>query len=338
MTNTTTKSLKPVGIWLLTTAAFVFAMAVIGAITRLTESGLSMVEWRPLVGALPPLTEIEWQRVFDLYRDTAEYQHKNTGMSLDEFQYIFFWEWFHRFWGRLIGLVFFVPMVIFWARGYLKDTSHMMLKPKLLGLLFLGACQAIMGWYMVMSGLADIPSVSHYRLAAHLGLAFVIFFCLIWVALDCLNYKSNIRHQGIGFGALCLVSISLTVIWGAFVAGTDSGLIYNSFPKMGDTWLPAEAFQLTPIIANFFENHAMIQFSHRILAYVTVGLVLAWSFHRFTESKWFVALGAMVLIQMSLGIVTLLSHVAIPVAAMHQAGAFILVAIMAVILHQIKRI
>lgn len=326
---------QPVGIWLLTTAAFVFAMAVIGAITRLTESGLSMVEWRPLIGTLPPLSEAEWLRVFELYQTSPEYVHKNAGMSLDDFKYIFFWEWFHRLWGRLIGLVYALPFFYFLFKGRFNGPW----KFKLGFLLILGGLQGLMGWYMVMSGLIDEPAVSHYRLAAHLSLAFILFGLLLYFAFDWLAIKSNITlnfepyHLKGAYTGLFL--IALTIIWGAFVAGKDAGLIYNSFPKMGPHWVPPEIDFLNPFWRNIFENHVTIQFVHRILAMITVVYLLIWSFHYLQTSYLFKCLAAMALIQMSLGIATVISVVWIPLAAMHQAGALILVGLMIAITHQI---
>lgn len=305
----------------------VFAMAVIGAITRLTESGLSMVEWRPLIGTLPPLTSAEWQRVFDLYRETAEYRYKNAGMTIEEFKHIFFWEWFHRVWGRLIGLVYALPLAYFWLRNMIPDGY----KPKLLFLLFLGAGQAVMGWYMVMSGLADEPNVSHYRLAAHLGLAFIIFTLLIKTAMSLKpfpNWVSPMREYPNRASyksakILRMISVKLltvTIIWGAFVAGLDAGLIYNTFPLMGGDFFPSDAARWEPFWMSFFESHAGVQFTHRWLAMGTAVIILGYAM-----MVRHYLLGFMVVVQVLLGIATLLSFVAIPLAALHQAGAFILV-------------
>lgn len=331
--NSPSISQKPVAYWLFITAFFVFAMAVIGAITRLTESGLSMVEWRPLIGALPPMSETEWNRVFELYQQTPEFRNKNYMMDLAAFKEIFFWEWFHRLWGRLIGLVFFVPMVWFWVRGYFDRG----LKIKSVLLLILGAGQGVMGWYMVKSGLVDMPSVSHYRLAAHLSLAFIIFGALIWVGLDVLKPANNVAKKGLIPALISLALITITIIWGAFVAGKDAGLIYNTFPKMGDGLIPDDLLFLTPSWINFIDNHAAIQFTHRYLALGGVAFIVAWVFHRYQESRLFTALGVMIVVQMSLGIATLISGVMIPLAAIHQAGAFICVGLMVCIIHAITQ-
>lgn len=302
--------------WLFATAFLVFCMAIIGAITRLTESGLSMVEWRPLIGTLPPLSEQEWLRVFDLYKQTPEYQKEHFWMELDDFKYIFFWEWFHRFWGRLIGLAYGLPLAFFWVKGWIPD--HF--KPRLLGLLALGAAQAVMGWYMVESGLVDIPSVSHYRLAAHLGLAFIIFIALIWVGLQIRHPdKRPGSHRPVSLKLhywACWAGLAVTIIWGAFVAGLDAGLVYNSWPLMGNTFFPADPFSLMAI----FSDPVWVQFFHRWIAVITALVMLGFAWR--TQD---ILISAAVLIQVGIGITTLLSQVWIPLAAMHQAGAFIVV-------------
>ena len=314
---------KAISNWLFFTAFMVFCMAVIGAITRLTESGLSMVEWRPFIGALPPLSESEWQRVFALYQETPEYINKNFGMELSEFKNIFFWEWFHRFWGRLIGLVYALPLIYFWIRKKIPSGYGWKL---FLGLI-LGGSQAVMGWYMVESGFVDRPSVSHFRLAAHLGLACIIYAYLLWLAFDlrgsvklCPSSFCLKRH-----GWITLGFVSITIIWGAYVAGLDAGLVYNNWPQMGPHWIPPE---LTGLGSIFLDPMA-VQFTHRWIAIVTMVIVLsfAWRVKNY-------ALAGMVIAQVVLGIATLLSMVAIPLAALHQAGAFILVGL---IIHQLYK-
>ncbi len=320
--------------WLLACAALVFAMAVIGAVTRLTESGLSMAEWRPLVGAVPPLSDGEWQRVFDLYRETPEYRLKNAGMTLDAFRHIFFWEMLHRLWGRLIGVVFAVPFLWFWLRGRIARP----LLPRLAGLLVLGALQGLLGWYMVRSGLVDRPSVSHYRLAAHLGLAFLIYGLLLWQAMALLAparpspppaADGLVRHAWVA-----LALLAAAVLWGALVAGLDAGLAYNSFPLMNGALLPDESWILVPAWRNLFDNTALVQFAHRWLALATTVAVLAlWLRGRRADVAWrarqaTLAAGLMALVQVALGIATLLLAVPIAVAAAHQAGALLLAALL----------
>jgi cytochrome c oxidase assembly protein subunit 15 len=292
-------------------------MAIIGAITRLTESGLSMVEWRPLVGAIPPLSGAEWQRVFDLYRQTPEYQKINTGMSLDEFKYIFFWEWFHRFWGRMIGLAYAVPLIFFWIKRMIPQGY----KPALIGLLIMGGMQAVMGYIMVLSGLADRPSVSHYKLAAHLSLAFVIFGWLLWLGYSLSNFKplaTSFCKRRHGWVALGFVSV--TIIWGAFMAGKDAGLVSSNWPHMYQgVMIPDDAFSS---VYYFFNNEESIHFTHRTIAIFALIMVVTFAWR--VQS---LAISSMVFIQFALGIATVMSHVAIPMAAMHQGGAFILVAL-----------
>ncbi len=311
--------------WLFFCAAMVFAMAIIGAITRLTESGLSMVEWKPLIGAIPPLSAAEWDRVFGLYKQTPEFIHKNSWMGLEDFKYIFFWEWFHRFWGRLIGLVFAIPLIWFWVKGQIPKGY----KPKFLGLLFLGACQGALGWYMVVSGLADKPDVSHFRLAAHLSLALVIFCILLWLAFDFSMKKDSTapstfcqkRHGWVTMGF-----IAITIIWGAYTAGLDAGMLYNTWPKMDAHWIPPEVTGLFSI----FNEAGAVQFFHRWIAIITMIVVVTFSWRM--KNFW---LMGMIFLQVALGIATVISQVAIPIAALHQAGALILLYLMIKEIHHL---
>lgn len=296
----------------------VFAMAVIGAITRLTESGLSMVEWRPLIGALPPMSEAEWMRVFDLYKQIPEYTQQNSWMQLEDFKRIFFWEWFHRLWGRMIGLVFAIPLIYFWIRGAIPQGY----KGRLLFLLFLGAMQGVMGWYMVRSGLSELTSVSHYRLAAHLSLAVLIFGVLAWTIFDLKYQRAQLDFSNFCIkrhGLIALGFLAVTIIWGAFVAGLDGGMIYNSWPLMDGQLIPVEA----GISGAFYNNPAGVQFFHRWIAIAT-GLVIILYAMRVQGF----ALAGMVFVQITLGILTVLSQAAIPLAALHQAGALILLFIL----------
>ncbi len=316
---------KSISNWLFFVAFLVLAMAVIGAITRLTESGLSMVEWRPLIGAFPPLNEAEWQRVFALYQESPEYQKKNFGLTLDEFKQIFFWEWFHRFWGRLIGVTYALPYVYFLITKKIPKGFKLKL---FLGLI-LGGLQGIMGWYMVKSGLVDRPSVSHFRLASHLGLAFIIYAYLLWLAFSIRNFKATQgtfcqkRHGWIAFA-----SLGITIIWGAYVAGLDAGLVYNTWPKMGMHWIPPELSSLTSI----FIDPVAVQFTHRWLAIIAAFFVLSFAWR--VKS---IALAVMIFIQIGLGIATLLTQVHIHIAATHQFGAFILVGLMVYHMHRLRR-
>jgi cytochrome c oxidase assembly protein subunit 15 len=315
---------RPIQIWLLISAAMVFCMAVIGAITRLTESGLSIADWKPLIGALPPLSEKEWNRVFDLYKQIPEYQQVNSWMGLEDFKKIFFWEWFHRLFGRVIGLVYALPLLVFWVKKQIPEGF----KGRLLFILGLGFAQGFMGWFMVMSGLSERTDVSHYRLAAHLGLAVLIYAMLIWTWMDMKYGPAKWSFDNFCIKRHGLISITLlaiTMVWGAFTAGLNGGFIYNTWPLMGGTFMPAEVKSLTSI----FENGAAVQFTHRWLAILTGFMILTYA--------WRVKAGplaGMTFVQIALGIATVLLVVPIPLAAAHQAGALILLALLLFALHK----
>ena len=338
ITNTSpNENPKAIATWLFTCAFMVFAMMVIGAITRLTESGLSMVEWRPLIGALPPLTPEEWQRVFALYQQSPEYQKVNMWMELEDFKTIFFWEWFHRLWGRLIGLVFALPLLFFWVRRMIPSGYHL----KLLGLLDLGGAQGFMGWYMVKSGLIDQPAVSHYRLAAHLSLAFIIYGCLFWLGMSLIHKTRMHANRALHIhGIVTLGFITTTIVWGAFTAGLDAGLVYNeTFPKMGGEWVPPDFWMYDSLMLNILENHGGVQFAHRWLAMITVAVTLSFWLHGVLKGKTFKSLHAcavMALAQMGLGIATILSGVHIHIAATHQAGAVLLLSLVLVCIYNTR--
>jgi len=319
--------------WLMICAILVFLMAVIGAITRLTESGLSIVEWKPVTGALPPLSADAWETEFAKYQATPQGQTTNADMTLPEFKTIFFWEWLHRLWGRLIGLAFAIPLAIFWATRRIAEGY----KFKYLGLLALGGLQGAVGWWMVASGLVDNPAVSHYRLAAHLGLAIILGSLLYWIALTLLRRDGTLVMRPIEstpslrrHGRFALLFIAITIIWGAFTAGLDAGLIYNEWPLMGGTFVPGEMFAMSPWISNVFENHAGVQFTHRWVAFTAFILVLSFAWR--VKSPW---LATAIVVQLILGILTLISHVALPLAAMHQAGAMLTLAALLYELHRV---
>jgi cytochrome c oxidase assembly protein subunit 15 len=325
---------KPIAIWLLICCALVFAMVVVGGVTRLTESGLSIVEWQPIVGTMPPITQQDWDELLEKYRATPQYQQINKGMSVDEFKSIFWWEYFHRVLGRFIGIAFFIPFVYF----LLKKQINRPLGIKLAGIFVLGGLQGFMGWYMVMSGLVNDPHVSQYRLTAHLGLAFVIFAAMFWVALGLLspkgeNFQSDEKIRSLRRFSFALTSlIFVMVLSGGFVAGIRAGLAYNTFPLMNGHFIPPEIFMLEPWYRNFFDNMATVQFDHRLIAWI-----LAFSVPLFWYRSRKVALSntthlacnfflLMLVIQISLGIATLLHVVPIPLAASHQGGAVLLFA------------
>ena len=319
---------RAVGLWLCATAFMVFAMMIIGAITRLTESGLSMVEWRPLMGTLPPLTTAEWERVFDLYKQTSQFRMMNSGMSLAEFQQIFFWEWFHRLWGRTIGIVYALPFFYFLIRGRIPAGY----KKHLWALLLLGAAQGVIGMWMVRSGFVDRIEVSQYRLAIHLGMAFFILGYTVWLALGLLApIEAGRKPVPRGFrrlGAWTHGFIFLTILYGALVAGLNAGFIYNDWPLMAGQVFPDGYWVSDLGWTSLFETMEAVQFNHRILAYITAGSVaLLWvRAHRIGDLPSRVrlsvnALAAMIVVQILLGISTLMSVVALPLAVLHQAGA-----------------
>lgn len=315
---------RPVAIWLSGVAVMVFLMIVIGGITRLTESGLSMVEWRPLIGWLPPMSEHEWYRVFSLYQDSPEYQKVNTWMTLADFKHIFFWEYLHRVWGRLIGIAFALPFLVLALSGRIRRALY----PRLGFLFLLGALQGGVGWWMVKSGLVDNPAVSHYRLATHLGVAFVIFSMLIWTVLGLLRTPSSQDRRLRRHAVAVLHMVAFTAVIGAFVAGLDAGLIYNTFPLMGGGILPPDYAFLEPFWRNLVENPAAVQFNHRLLAVLTL-LTILWLLFRVMRSEDVAprtrlsvhCLAAMGLLQLTLGISTLLAQVPVFLGAAHQGGA-----------------
>lgn len=317
----------------------IFVMVVIGGITRLTESGLSIVEWRPVAGALPPLSESDWQAEFDKYRQIDQYRLMNEGMDLPAFKRIFFWEWFHRFWGRLIGLVFFVPFVWFVWRGQVRGA----LAGKLFALFCLGGLQGAIGWWMVASGLQrDMLAVSQYRLAVHLAMALALHVGLMWIALDLLRgprRPSRARRLGIGV----LGFVFLTILAGAFVAGLDAGLVSDTFPLMDGRLVPAGYADIAPFWRNLFENHAAVQFNHRWLgiAAAVLACLFAWRFFGHVQRPFdrlaLLAVPAAAVAQAGLGIVTLLLWVPIPLAAAHQAGAVILLSAATLAAHALGR-
>lgn len=318
-------SSRPVALWLFACAGLIFLMTLVGAITRLTGSGLSIVVWQPLTGALPPLTEEAWNDMFALYKTSPEYLKKNNWMDLSDFKTIFFWEWFHRLLGRLIGLVFAIPLVWFWIRGHIPSGK----KPVLLGLLVLGAAQGAMGWYMVSSGLVDRPDVSHFRLAAHLGLAVVLYAVMLWAGRDLWGpITLQPSPQGLRIHAWTgLYACVLAMIWGAFTAGLDAGLVYNTFPLMGDHLIPPETGAITPVWTNAFHNPVAVQLFHRWLGIATFAILFGYAIriHNSPASRRDALLiGGMGTLQATLGIATLLLGVPVWLATAHQAGALIL--------------
>ncbi|MGC6485940.1 MAG: COX15/CtaA family protein [Candidatus Puniceispirillales bacterium] len=316
--------------WLFTVAAMVFAMVVVGGITRLTGSGLSMVEWRPLMGILPPLSDAEWMRVYDLYRQSPEFIHINTHMGVTEFKTIFFWEYVHRVLGRMIGLAYALPLFYFALRRQIPSGYGL----RFLLLLVLGGMQGVIGWWMVKSGLAEDPEVSQYRLAVHLSMALLILSALLWTALD---LKEGRRGWPGGHAAGVLAVLAVTIVAGAFVAGMDAGKLYNEYPLMGDGFVPVEYGEEGHLDA--FENPASAQFHHRLLALLVVaGVISLW--RRAIRSGVAIrghAMAAAVAGQFILGVATLLYAVPVNLGVLHQAGAATLLASVIWCLHGLAR-
>jgi len=335
---------KPIAIWLLACCALVFAMVVVGGVTRLTDSGLSIVEWQPIVGTMPPLGQKDWDELFEKYHQTPQYKKVNLGMSLDEFKGIFWWEYFHRLLGRVIGLAFFIPFLYF----VVKRAIDRPLGIKLTGIFLLGGLQGAMGWYMVKSGLVDNPHVSQYRLTAHLGLAFLIYATMFWVALELLSPTvpsyGNIRLRALRRFSVAITSlIFIMILSGGFVAGIRAGFAYNTFPLMNGHFIPPEIFMLEPWYRNFFDNMATVQFDHRMIAWTLAILIpVFWYRSRslpLSGSARFACslLLIMLAIQIGLGISTLLLVVPLPLAAAHQAGAVLLFTAALWVNHQLRR-
>ncbi|MCW8963418.1 MAG: COX15/CtaA family protein [Gammaproteobacteria bacterium] len=339
-----TRDEKSIAIWLLICCATIFGMVVLGGVTRLTGSGLSMVQWAPIMGVLPPLGEVEWQETFELYKQFPEYQKKNFHMTVDDFKSIFWFEYAHRILGRLIGLMFFIPMVYFIA---MKKVSKSLL-PKLIAMFVLGGLQGLMGWYMVKSGLVNDPHVSQYRLTAHLGLAFLVYAYLFWVAMSLLFPRQNQTTSATSgniwlFSWLLLAMVFTTAMSGGFVAGLKAGFAYNTFPLMGGQWIPEGIMALEPAWKNVFENVATVQFQHRVLAISLFFIIpIFWYLAKGRTSGGRLRTGlhlllAMLIIQVILGISTLLMHVPVALAAAHQGGALLLFTIMLFVTHQVHQ-
>jgi len=334
---------RAIAAWLLACCALVFAMVVVGGVTRLTHSGLSIVEWQPIVGTLPPLDEAQWQATFEKYKLTPEYNLVNSGMSLDEFKGIFWWEYYHRLLGRLIGFAFLLPFLWFLLRRRIPEGYGL----PLAGIFLLGGLQGAMGWYMVKSGLVEDPRVSQFRLTAHLGLAFVIFGAMQWVAMSLLlpgriaEGGERVRSARRWAGWLSVMVFAM-VLTGGFVAGIRAGFAYNTFPLMNGSVVPPEIMMIEPWWRNFFWNMATVQFDHRLGAWLLAFFVpvLWWKVLRAGVPAR-ARIGAhlmlaMLAIQVALGIATLLLVVPLPLAAAHQAGAVLLFAFALNLAHALR--
>lgn len=322
---------RAIAIWLFALCGLIFAMVVLGGVTRLTHSGLSMVEWRPFLGILPPLSEAAWQQVFQQYQQFPEYQKINFAITLGEFKRIFLFEYSHRVLGRALGVAFALPFLYFLIRRFVSWKSA----PRLALMFVLGGLQGLLGWYMVRSGLVERPDVSPYRLAAHLGLAVIIYGYVFWTALSLFRarrYRAPAAGgwRSLRIGAPILAAlIFITIVSGGFVAGNDAGLAYNSFPLMNGRFVPGDIFRLEPWWRNFFENLPLVQLDHRLLALLTVLAVLALWLASIraplsSGARWaFGAWAVVALAQLGLGISTLLLFVPVPLGAAHQAGALL---------------
>lgn len=334
---------RQIALWLFICSAMVFATLVVGGVTRLTHSGLSIVEWQPIVGTIPPLNQAEWDETFDKYKKTPEYAKVNHQMSLDEFKGIFFWEYLHRVLGRTIGLVFLLPFIYFLLRRQIERP----LVFKLIGIFMLGGMQGAMGWYMVKSGLVDDPRVSQYRLTAHLSLAFLIFTAMIWVALGILAGRTSrttnaalqkLRRTGFWLTVLAFYMI----VTGGFVAGIRAGKAYNTFPLMNGNVIPPEILMIDPWYLNFFNNMATAQFDHRLGAWLLAFLVpWFWLKVRSAPVSGKARLAASLLllalaVQITLGIATLLLAVPVALGAAHQGGSMVVFGILLWLNHELR--
>jgi len=330
------KSRNAVGLWLLAVALVILAMVVVGGLTRLTGSGLSITEWKPLMGAIPPLNDAQWADAFAKYQRIPQYAAQNQGMTLDGFKGIFWWEWSHRFLGRFVGVLFAVPFVWFAATGAIARKAW----PRFIVLFALGGLQGLIGWWMVASGLEVRVSVAPYRLAIHLGAAVILLGAMIWTALDYLRGEGEGRATRYALGFIALVYAQMLL--GALVAGLHAGLIYNTWPDMNGRLVPEDAFYYAPWWRNFFENPGLAQFDHRMVAYALAALVVlvyARAIRRTgLAKKTGKAVTVLVAIQIFLGVATLMLQAPQWLAATHQVVAALLFSAAVWHAHELKRV
>lgn len=344
MTTTTPKARRGVAIWLFCVAGLIFAMVILGGVTRLTESGLSITDWRPVTGWIPPMSKANWQTEFDRYQSSPQYKDMFPNMKLAQFKTIFWFEYAHRVLGRVIGLAFFIPFVVF----LLRRAFDRRMAAWLAVIFALGALQGFVGWYMVSSGLVHRPSVSQYRLTMHLSLAVLIYAAIMWTALGLVRrpvygagepWVDRLR-RGAG---LVLGMVSITMVAGAFVAGLDAGRYFNTFPLMDGQIVPPGYLAVEPWWLNPFQTIAAVQFDHRVLALTTVATILVfWLVARrarlaASSRIWVNLLVVMALVQATLGIETLLNYVPVWLGSLHQAGALTLFTLALVTLHSLRR-
>lgn len=317
-------------------------MVLVGGVTRLTHSGLSISDYNLITGTIPPLNNKEWQEAYDLYKQFPEYQKLNSHFTLSDFKSIYFWEWLHRFIGRMIGMVFIIPFLYFLIRKKLSKSTT----KKCLILLFLGAFQGFLGWYMVKSGLVNRPDVSHYRLAAHLTTAFLTSAYSFWVALDLIYPKKKSSMKGLrNLIRTAFVLLIVQIIWGAFVAGLDAGFIHNHWPFMNEGKLIHETVYIEqqPLINNFIEGKSGVQFVHRYTAYIIAGLIFLIGFKAkkanitFPQKKGIQSLILLVVLQFILGVFTLILAVPLWLGLAHQVVGFMLLGAMTFSLHRFSK-
>ena len=331
--------MRSVVIWLVTGCILIACMVAIGGITRLTDSGLSITEWKPIMGALPPMDAAEWDEAFTKYKQIPEYRLTNPDMDLAGFKRIFFWEYLHRNWGRMMGLVFFIPFVLFWRKGFLNGW----LKTRSISILIGGGLVGALGWFMVASGLHERVDVSHYRLAIHLCAAFSVYALVLWTVFDLRNGRGTLRGDGTApakWSRWLLVILVLQIIWGAFTAGLDAGHIYNTWPLMNGAFMPENVRAFGDLVTDLSNHRDGVQFIHRNFAYVVatgfVAFALAFRKEPPMQDIWYWLVIA-VLLQFLLGVATLLMNVPITVGVLHQLGALALLSLLLKVLHATGR-
>ncbi len=333
---------KSIFYWLLSLTVMTFLMILIGGLTRLTDSGLSMVDWRPILGTIPPLTNEDWIAVFNQYKNSPEFKIVNKNMVLNDFKYIFWWEWFHRFFARFLGLVFIFPLIIFIFQGKISKKLFY----SLLILFCFGLFQAIVGWWMVKSGLTENPYVSSYRLTFHLTNAVIILSILLWLTLDAYSVKSTNflpKNRMQNFILILIFLLFVTIISGAFMAGSHAGQSFNTFPYMNDQLIPQDYYIKEYGYKNFFENVVTINFNHRWLATLTFTIIIIFLIYNFLTKKYhkynfhMLIIFLFAIFQFLLGILTLLSNVDITLASLHQINSMLLLASIIFLYHSIKK-
>ena len=339
MTTAPFRSLRPVVAWLVTGCVLIACMVAIGGITRLTGSGLSITEWRPIMGALPPMNEAAWELAFQKYKQIPEYRLRNSHMDLAGFKRIYFWEYLHRNWGRMMGLVFLVPFIVFWKQGRLQGW----LRERAWAILIGGGLVGVLGWFMVASGLQDRPDVSHFRLAIHLCAAFAVFALVIWTVFDIRLGKRAFQGDGTPqarWARWLLVLLGVQIIWGAFTAGLEAGYSYNTWPLMNGEFMPANVLAFESTWTNFTDHRDGVQFVHRYLAWVVAAAILIFAgLHGrkpalSSATRWLLFC---LVLQFVLGVFTILTRVHISLGVAHQCGALLLLTALLLVLHRTGR-